>query len=54
MPFFGKTDYPRKRQREDDRRGPDFSRRKSDYVYRRNPDNESRPVSFDGYAEMVS
>ncbi|KAK4391280.1 Nuclear cap-binding protein subunit [Sesamum angolense] len=36
-------DYPRKRHREDDRRGPEFSRRKSDYVYRRNPDLESRP-----------
>ncbi|KAL0326391.1 UNVERIFIED_CONTAM: Nuclear cap-binding protein subunit [Sesamum radiatum] len=41
-------DYPRKRHREDDRRGPEFSRRKSDYVYRRNPDLESRPVSFGG------
>lgn len=36
-------DYNRKRHREDDRRGPDFQRRKSDFVYRRNPDNEPRP-----------
>ncbi|EYU22773.1 hypothetical protein ABFS83_03G125300 [Erythranthe nasuta] len=39
----GRGDFPRKRQREDDRRGPDFTRRKSDFVYRRNPDNEPRP-----------
>ncbi|KAL1542796.1 Nuclear cap-binding protein subunit 2 [Salvia divinorum] len=36
-------DHPRKRHREDDHRGPDFQRRKSDFVYRRNPDNEPRP-----------
>ncbi|KAL3830333.1 hypothetical protein ACJIZ3_019135 [Penstemon smallii] len=35
--------YPHKRQREDDRRGQDFSRRKSAFVYRRNPDQEPRP-----------
>ncbi|KAL6492786.1 Nuclear cap-binding protein subunit 2 [Orobanche gracilis] len=35
--------YPRKRHREDDHRGPEFARRKSDFVYRRNPDLESRP-----------
>ncbi|KAL6512139.1 Nuclear cap-binding protein subunit 2 [Orobanche gracilis] len=36
-------DYPRKRHREDDHPGPEFARRKSDFVYRRNPDLESRP-----------
>ncbi|KAH6759331.1 MUTL-like protein 1 [Perilla frutescens var. frutescens] len=36
-------DNHRKRHRDDDRRGPDFQRRKSDFVYRRNPDNEPRP-----------
>ncbi|KAL8485883.1 hypothetical protein ACS0TY_027970 [Phlomoides rotata] len=33
----------RKRHREDDRPARDFTRRKSDFVYRRNPDNDSRP-----------
>ncbi|KAL6525275.1 Nuclear cap-binding protein subunit 2 [Orobanche minor] len=36
-------DYPRKRHREDDHRGPEIARRKSDFVYLRNPDLESRP-----------
>ncbi|XP_073314928.1 nuclear cap-binding protein subunit 2-like isoform X4 [Primulina huaijiensis] len=36
-------DYPRKRHREDDHGVSEFSKRRSDYVYRRIPEHESRP-----------
>ncbi|KAG5548061.1 hypothetical protein RHGRI_013678 [Rhododendron griersonianum] len=36
-------DYHRKRQREDDHRGPPISKRSSDHESRRNPDPDSRP-----------
>ncbi|GER27565.1 nuclear cap-binding protein subunit 2 [Striga asiatica] len=41
----GRGDFHRKRHREDDRRAPDFTRKKSDFVYRRNPD-EPRPIPW--------
>ncbi|KAL2538965.1 Nuclear cap-binding protein subunit 2 [Forsythia ovata] len=36
-------DFQRKRYREDDHRGPDFSKRNSDYESRRTSDHDSRP-----------
>ncbi|XP_057468113.1 nuclear cap-binding protein subunit 2-like [Actinidia eriantha] len=36
-------DYNRKRHREDDRHGPEISKRSSDHESRRNPDPDSRP-----------
>ncbi|KAL2513355.1 Nuclear cap-binding protein subunit 2 [Abeliophyllum distichum] len=36
-------DFHRKRYREDDHRGPDFSKRNSDYESRRTSDHDSRP-----------
>lgn len=42
---FEKTDYHRKRHREDDRHGHETSKRSSDYESRRNSDHDSRPVN---------
>ncbi|KAL3638679.1 Nuclear cap-binding protein subunit 2 [Castilleja foliolosa] len=50
----GRGDYPRKRYREDDRRGADFTRKKSDFVYRRNPDLETRPEKNPRFRETGS
>ncbi|CAK9162679.1 unnamed protein product [Ilex paraguariensis] len=38
-----KTDFHRKRYREDDRHGSDISKRSSDQESRRNADHDSRP-----------
>lgn len=39
----GRGDYHRKRYREDDRRGPEVSKRNSDHEAHREPDPDSRP-----------
>lgn len=43
--MFGKLDYQRKRHREDDRFGPEITKRTSDHDSRRNSDHDSRPVN---------
>lgn len=43
---FSGADYHRKRHREDDRRGPEISKRNFDHESRRNADHESRPVKI--------
>lgn len=42
--MYGKLDYQRKRHREDDRFGPEITKRTSDHDSRRNSDHDSRPV----------
>ena len=43
---FSGEDYHLKRYREDDRRGPEFSKRNFDHESRRGSDHDSRPVNF--------
>lgn len=40
------ADFHRKRHREDDRHGPEISKRNSNYDSRRGSDHNSRPVHF--------